>query len=238
MQHKVNISIDDVSPHPMSSVKVLDRCFELIEVFPDIKFTLFVPMAYWRQSGPTRTNVPLEVHQYPQFCEFIKNLPSNNFEIGYHGLWHGVPPHNNNDEFKEVDYEKADAILKAMLQIEQLAGLSETFKPIFRPPAWRLSPEGFDACYNNGIRVFAISPKENIQSVYNGHDKNYDCVYYNCNPPLDPLQMYPKTEIVYHACEWDQNYLSVEKTKELLEFLREHENGVVPTVFGFMEEML
>ena len=134
MQHKVNISIDDVSPHPMSSVKVLDRCFELIEVFPDIKFTLFVPMAYWRQSGHTRTNVPLEVHQFPQFCEFIKNLPSNNFEIGYHGLWHGVPPHNNNDEFKEVDYERADAILKAMLQIEQLAGLSETFKPIFFTP--------------------------------------------------------------------------------------------------------
>ena len=32
----VNISIDDVTPHPLSSTKVLDRCYELIEEFEDI----------------------------------------------------------------------------------------------------------------------------------------------------------------------------------------------------------
>jgi hypothetical protein len=41
--YKVNISIDDISPHPQSSTKVLDRCFELINVFPEIKFSLFIP---------------------------------------------------------------------------------------------------------------------------------------------------------------------------------------------------
>ena len=80
--------------------------------------------------------------------------------------------------------------------------------------------------------------QSNAQDVYAGHDKSYDCVYYNVNPPLDPLQMYPKTEIVYHACEWDQNYLSVEKTKELIDFLMEHDSGFVPTVFSFMREMV
>ena len=30
MKYKVNISIDDVSPHPLSSVGVLNRCHELI----------------------------------------------------------------------------------------------------------------------------------------------------------------------------------------------------------------
>ena len=44
--YKVNISIDDVSPHPLSSVKVLERCYEIIKVFPDVKFSLFVPIAY------------------------------------------------------------------------------------------------------------------------------------------------------------------------------------------------
>ena len=34
----VNISIDDVSPHPLSSTKVLERCYEMIEEFEDIKF--------------------------------------------------------------------------------------------------------------------------------------------------------------------------------------------------------
>ena len=29
--NNLNISIDDVSPHPKSSTKVLERCFELIE---------------------------------------------------------------------------------------------------------------------------------------------------------------------------------------------------------------
>ena len=35
--YKVNVSIDDVSPHPKSSIKVLDRCYELIEEFKDGK---------------------------------------------------------------------------------------------------------------------------------------------------------------------------------------------------------
>lgn len=238
MSHLVNISIDDVSPHPMSSVKVLDRCYELIDIFPDIKFTLFVPLAYWRQQGPTRTEQPLEIQNYPEFCETIKNLPDDNFEIGYHGLWHGIPPFNNNDEFKDLDYSSADLKMKDMIKIVELAGLTDKFKPIFRPPAWRLSPDGFRACRDNGIEIFAISPKDYVQNVYSGEDKNHRCLYYNCNPPLDPLQMYPKTEIVYHACEWDQNYLSVEKTKELIEFLMEHDSGFVPTLFSFMKEMV
>ena len=52
MRSLVNISIDDVSPHPRSSIKVLDRCHELISDYPDIKFTLFVPISYWRTMRP------------------------------------------------------------------------------------------------------------------------------------------------------------------------------------------
>ena len=235
MQYKVNISIDDVSPHPMSSVNVLNRCYELIDIFPDVKFTLFVPLAYWRQVGPTRTEHPLEVQLFPGFCEVIRDLPDDNFEIGYHGLWHGVPPHNNNDEFKDVDYKTADSKIKAMFSLAQLAGLEDKFKPIFRPPAWRMSPEGFRACRDNGMEIFAISPKDYAQEIYAGHDKQYDCVYYNCNPPFDPLEMYEKTEIVYHACEWDRNYLDQEKTKELINFLQNNKERVM---FSFMEEMV
>lgn len=32
---QINISIDDVSPHPLSSTKVLDQCYRLIESFLD-----------------------------------------------------------------------------------------------------------------------------------------------------------------------------------------------------------
>ena len=66
MSYKVNISIDDVSPHPRASINVLERCYELIEVFPDIKFSLFVPIAYWRTQKPiTITKSPLILDQHP-----------------------------------------------------------------------------------------------------------------------------------------------------------------------------
>ena len=44
-----------------------------------------------------------------------------------------------------------------------------------------------------------------------------DVVYYNCNPPFDDLELYEKTEIVYHACEWDKNYLSKETGEQYLQ---------------------
>ena len=31
MPNNVNISIDDVSPHPRSSIRVVDRCFEILD---------------------------------------------------------------------------------------------------------------------------------------------------------------------------------------------------------------
>ena len=75
MQHKINISIDDVSPHSESSVKVLEQCHDLIKEFPEIKFTLFVPIAYWRTMGPTATKTPLRIDEHPEFCEVLKLYP-------------------------------------------------------------------------------------------------------------------------------------------------------------------
>ena len=105
---KINISIDDVSPHQFSSTKVLDRCFELIQTFPDIKFTLFVPVAYWRTIKPTTTTTePLRLDTFPDFCKTIKELPQQNFEICYHGLFHGIPGKSDNDEFQSITKEQA-----------------------------------------------------------------------------------------------------------------------------------
>ena len=42
----LNVSIDDVSPHPESSIKVLDRCFEIIKVFPDPVGDLIIPLCF------------------------------------------------------------------------------------------------------------------------------------------------------------------------------------------------
>ena len=75
MQSLLNISIDDVSPHPKSSISVVKRCFELIDVFPDIKFSLFVPVSYWRTvRREIATPQPLQINLYPEFCESLRKI--------------------------------------------------------------------------------------------------------------------------------------------------------------------
>lgn len=233
---KINISIDDVSPHQLSSVKVLDRCFELIQIFPDIKFTLFVPIAYWRTIKPTTTtNEPLRLDAFPDFCKIIKELPQKNFEICYHGLFHGIPGKNDNDEFQSITKEQAIQKFLTMFEIVNLAGLKEVFKPVFRPPAWRMSPHAIEAAKEVGIKVLALSPKDYAKQTYCGSEDTFQkVVYFNCAPPFEPLKVYPINEIVYHACEWDKNYLSKDLSDQLSNWLKQHDN----ISFEFIENMV
>ena len=106
MLNKLNISIDDISPHPMSSISVVDRCFEIIEIFPKAKFKLFVPVSYWRtqerhhNNTAVATKTPLQINLFTDFCQRLRDLPSENFEIGYHGFYHGIPGKSDNDEMR------------------------------------------------------------------------------------------------------------------------------------------
>ena len=144
---KLNISIDDISPHPLSSVKVLDRCYELIEEFPDIKFSLFIPLAYWRTGRPgTTTKRPMFVSEHLDFCMTMRELPSKNFELGYHGYFHGKPrERSDNNELDGINYEDAKFILNQMIEEADKAGIKDLFKPMLRPPNWKMCPEAFDA---------------------------------------------------------------------------------------------
>lgn len=232
----VNISIDDVSPHPRSSIKVLDRCFELIEKFPNIKFTLFVPIAYWRTVRPEiATQSPLVLSAFPDFCKTIKELPKKNFEICYHGLFHGIPGKSDNDEFQHLTEEQAREKFSTMFNIVETVGLKEVFKPIFRPPAWRMSPQAIKVAAEVGIRTLALSPKDYAKQTYCGAENNFpQVVYFNCAPPFEPLTVHPNNEIVYHACEWDKNYLSTTLKHDLEKWLQDQTN----IEFKFIEELL
>jgi len=227
MKNKINISIDDISPHPQSSVRVLESCYRLIDDYPSINFTLFVPMAYTRHNDTT-----YDVRKYEYFCEHLKNLPNEYFELGWHGVYHGVLGQSNNDEFKNFSKVECAARLQKMFKIAKAAGIHELFKPMFRPPALRMSPESFDACREAGLNILALS--EDLD--YGGKDKSFKhVVYYDCNPPHKPLQLKNVTEIMYHACEWDRNYLGEEKTKELRSFL---DSSIDDIEFVFMREMI
>jgi len=231
----VNISIDDVSPHPKSSVKVLQRCMELIAKFPDIKFSLFVPIAYWRtQRLGVQTLEPLVIWKYPQFCQTLKNLSPSNFEICYHGYYHGIPGENDNNEFLDIEYDEAIKRAKSMKRQVAKASLEEVFKPIFRPPAWRMGPEAWDALNEEGFELFAVTDIDYAIKTYQGKDKEYKSNYSTVFPPFRPLEIKESCGIVYHACEWDRNYLSVKHTKDLEEFLIQHRDDIE---FVFTEKL-
>jgi len=212
---KLNISIDDVSPHPRSSTKVLERCFELIDCFSDIKFTLFVPVAYHRTMGPTSNPYPLWINKENDFIEELKRLPKENFEICYHGLFHGVRYKSNNDEFQHLNILDAEnKVYKMLVVTEQLMNNEIPFKRIFRPPAWKISEDAKTVLKRENFKLA-------LQDSVTG------------NPPFMDLQVCEKNEIVYHACEWDRNYLSKQMSEDLRAFLRNNE-----CEFVFIEELL
>ncbi len=220
---KINISIDDVSPHPRSSIKVVENCKKIISCFPSAKFTFFVPTGYWRTLRPNvATSSPLLLSEHLDFCNELKQLSKNNFEIAYHGHYHGIPGKSDNDEVKDINYDDCVALYENMFQEAKKAGIYNDFKKIFRPPAWRMSPEAFKASKSVGIEILALTEKDYAKDSYKGEDLQYKNVTYsNIYPPFKNLHLKSdKTGIVYHACDWDKNYLSAEKTDELIKFLQ------------------
>lgn len=232
---KVNISIDDVSPHPFSSTNVLERCEDLIDQFPDIKISLFIPAAYWRtnKSGTT-TKESLNLSKYPDFCDTIRELPSENYEIGFHGYYHGIPGISDNDEFKGINYEETSEKIDLMFNEVAKSNLNEKFKKIFRPPAWRMSPDAFRCLSDRGFELFALTDLPHILESYEGSEKSYNCTFSNQYPPFRDLQIEEKNGIVYHACQWDKNYLNTEKMEELIDFL----NSCDHKEFVFLEGII
>lgn len=231
----VNISIDDVTPHPLSNIEGIKPALRyVLKKFPEAKFTLFVPVAYWRTIGETATSEPLKIDQFPRFCDVLKELDPKNFEVGYHGYYHGIPGQSNNDEVAYLNYENAFQVIDDMITVVHKAGLFDVFKSILRPPAWRMSSETFDACHAHGIKTLALSPDDYAKAFYKGKDEEWDnVIYFNVNPPFKPLQLFPKTEVVYHACQWDKNYFDMAKAEELVEFLSTQEFQ-----FSFIEELI
>ena len=220
---KLNISIDDVSPHPRSSTRVLDKCYRILESVPHAKFTLFVPTAYWRSVPAPPESLcekPLFLHEHPDFCEAIRRLPDESFEVGFHGHHHGIPGKSNNDELKTLTVDQAaETFLKMRDEVER-SDLTHKFKRILRPPAWRLSPDGFDVA-RAFFDVLAINSAETYAAIYSGkqfdHHWKSRTVFADAYPPILGIpDQWDSLEVVFHACEWDRNYLSDEMADNMI----------------------
>ena len=227
---KINISIDDVSPHPDSSTDVINVCSDLIDIFDDIKFTLFIPMAYTRLGEKTYC-----LRDYADFCTTINNLDSGRFELGWHGFLHGIIGRSNNDEFRYLTVDKANEKIKMMFDVANDIGIIKKIKPIFRPPAFWLSDESFAAIKKNNIKILALSPYINYNRkdiIFN--DGNDRVIYFDSLPPIYPLVKKNVLSIVYHSSKWSKNRLDENRKKELISFLKSIDE---PKKFVFMEDM-
>ena len=99
-----------------------------------------------------------------------------------------------------------------------------------------MSPYAIKSAKDKGIEILALSNRDYAKLTYKGEDKKFkNVVYENVNPPFLDLKIFPKTEIVYHACEWDKNYLCKDKTNDLIEFLN---LNISQISFSFLDEMI
>jgi len=234
---KINISIDDLSPKPQSDTTCLKQCFRILEEFPDLKFTLFVPTALQRFRDGDQ--FPYLITNYPDFIEEIRSLSPSNFEIGMHGHFHGrtSPDINNNGEFEFLNYGETLEKFRLSKTIFDLAGIE--VKPIFRPSAFRMSPASFDAAREFGIKILALAQWEPYKSIYEGRDGIFsDVNYVDFDPPLHNLSLpycvYRQyIEIMYHALKKNRNYLDENNAKRLIEFLK----NLQDIEFVFMKDL-
>ena len=67
-------------------------------------------------------------------------------------------------------------------------------------------------------------------------EEDFNVVFCNVCPPEKPLKLFDKTEVVYHACEWDRNYLGNDKNfKNLQKWLRDNKDEIE---FCFIEDLV
>jgi predicted deacetylase len=195
----------------------LGRCLNLLSILPNIKFTLFVPTAYTRIGEPS-----YNLTQYPAFVDELKSLPKSNFEIAFHGHFHGILNEYNRGEFTFLNYE--DALKRMQLSKQAFKECGLEVKPFFRPPGFSLSPGGFVAAQEIGIKILSLYPRSPYRDIYENKDSSFDRVIYVDSHPRRPTKnwMGPPAEtlcqgsVMYHACEWDTNYFSEQRKKELL----------------------
>lgn len=207
MKTTINISIDDVCPHPKMGLKSVDLINKLIEKYPNIKCSLFVPTCMTRYKYREKSYY---LPDYPDFVNDLKSLPPENFEICYHGHFHGnANTNSNNDEFRYTNKMDAFSILQKSQKCFNDLGLRVS--PVFRPPGFWLSKDSFSACKEFGIKVLALNSKKHCMSCYGGAEKSFGNVIY-----IGKQMDRPKfIELLFHAGRDQKDFLGNKMFKEL-----------------------
>tara|TARA_R110002110_G_scaffold298588_1_gene512945 strand:+ start:1430 stop:2101 length:672 start_codon:yes stop_codon:yes gene_type:complete len=212
---KVQIGIDDLCPRPTQGLELWPNVEKLLAV--GLKVDLFVTFAMIRDGDG-----PYILTDYTKFVDQLHEISERpGVALNVHGYNHSCLT-SNNDEFLLSDYKALDAKLTAIDKIIDETGLD--FKRVFRPPAFKISPEGVNALKDHGYTHLSLYKGHRTGHLYTPlyNKLNLDGIkvhYSNCAPPSDEL-IDGDLSATYHFTTSLKNALTDQNVTELLYKIR------------------
>lgn len=220
---RLNISIDDLSPHPNIGFGALNCLQEIVNGY-NIKVSLFIPTSVQRFGAREKKHYMLE--DFPEFVDRIKALPEKYFEVCYHGHKHGQKrKKSNNDEFRYLRYDEAIDILSRSKEIFDNVGIK--VRPVLRPPGFWISKAAIKACAEFGIKVLALHDAKRYMRSYGKAAKRYK---HTVLPGAQPTKG-DSIEIFYHAGSDQPDYFNKKQGIRLRKIIKRQRWSYI-----FMEE--
>ena len=182
---RVQIGIDDLCPRQSQSFELWENVDTLINA--GLKVDLFVTFGMVRdQDGPYYLS---DHFNFVDRLHEVSDIPG--VALNVHGFHHSsVLPDgrvSNNDEFLYTGKEQLEERLNLIEHMIVKTGLD--FKPVFRPPAWKISQDGVDLLVKHGYtHLSLISGVPTCSHIYQSLDLSKIKVHWcNSSPPDIPL---------------------------------------------------
>ena len=213
-----NLSLDDMSPNEKAGkyFESIEWCNRLIDTHPEIKINLFVPTRYARlNERPSRFKDNLD------WVSALKDLPSDNYRINLHGLyhrrcvadykWHKRPDSNNN-EWELITYSQASRLLDTIEA--DFDEFDIKYDKVFRAPGWHIGLESIKLLLDRG---YTIAGDKRYYNKFKKKVKNNKWVSYTWD-----LIGEPNAGDVYafgHTSSWNNNFFNEDKYNAVRDLL-------------------
>ena len=144
---KIQIGIDDLCPRPTQGFELWHNVETLLDA--GLKVDAFVTFGMVREMYG-----PYYLWKHPEFVDRLHEVSDRpGFALNVHGMTHGwgergFPNFSNNDEFLLGDKKTLDERLTMIDSFIEESGLQ--FKKVFRPPGFKISPDGVNLLKDHG----------------------------------------------------------------------------------------
>ncbi len=157
-----SLGIDDFSP-AIDFQRGMVWLMRLLKVYPDLKINLYI-IPFFKGK---------KIDESPDWVEFAKDLPKENFDLCLHGFTHQAS-NERWDEFAEISFDEATEKLEMAEKIMENAGLE--YSKVFKAPCWKLGEEARKAVLAKGYRIVSITGSQQEGDLVSGRWQPY-CTY-------------------------------------------------------------